>query len=46
VVHSRDNEGVETAHEANSPKNQPQFSLMMMMGQYWLGKTKPKKAFR
>jgi len=33
------------AHEVKSPKNQPQFS-QMMMGQYWLGKTKPKKAFR
>ena len=33
------------AHETASPKIQPQFSLMMMR-QYWLGKTKPKQAFR
>ena len=33
------------AHEIISPKNQPQFSLMTMK-QYWLGKTKPKQAFR
>ena len=32
-------------HKITSPKNQPQFSLMMMR-QYWLGKTKPKQAFR
>ena len=29
------------AHEIASHKNQPQFPL-----QYWLGKTKPKQAFR
>ena len=33
------------AHEIISPKKQPQFSLTMMR-QYWLGKTKPKQAFR
>ena len=33
------------AHEITSPKNQPQFSLTTMR-QYWLGKTKPKQAFR
>ena len=33
------------AHEIISPKKQPQF-LLMTMRQYWLGKTKPKKAFR
>ena len=33
------------AHEIISPKNQPQFSLITMR-QYWLGKTKPKQAFR
>jgi len=39
VVHSRDGEEVSVAHEVKLPKNQPQFS-QMMMGQYWLGKTK------
>jgi len=33
---------VGTAHEAKSPKNQPQFS-QATMGQYWLDKTKLKK---
>ena len=33
------------AHEITSPQKQPQFSLMMMR-QYWLGKTKLKRAFR
>jgi len=33
---SGDNEGVGVAHEVNSPKKQPKFT----MGQYWLGKTK------
>jgi len=33
------------AHKVISPKKQPQF-FQMTMGQYWLGKTKPKKAFR
>ena len=33
------------AHEIISPNKQPQF-LLMMMRQYWLGKTKPKQAFR
>jgi len=32
--------GVRAAHKVNSPKNQSQFS-QMVMGQYWLGKTKP-----
>jgi len=45
VVHSRDDEEVGMAHEVKSPENQPQFS-QTMMGHYWLGKTKPKKAFR
>jgi len=31
------------AHEVKSPENQPQFSKTMME-QYWLDKTKPKKA--
>jgi len=39
VVHSRDSEEVGVTHEVKSPENQPQFS-QMMMGQYWLGKTK------
>ena len=43
--HSKDDQEVGAAHEVKSPKNQPQFS-QTMMGQYWLGKTKPKKAFR
>jgi len=45
VVHSRDNKEVGIAHEAKSPENQPQFS-QTTMGPYWLGKTKPKEAFR
>jgi len=45
VVHSRDDEEVGMAHEVKSPKNHPQFS-QTTMGQYWLGKTKPKQAFR
>jgi len=44
-VHSRDNQEVGVAHKVKSPENQPQFS-QMMMGQYWLGKTKLKQAFR
>jgi len=32
-------------HEVKSPENQPQFS-QMTMGQYQLGKTKPKQVFR
>jgi len=42
---SRDNQEVGMAHKVKSPENQPQFS-QMMMGQYWLGKTKPKQVFR
>jgi len=45
VVHSRDDEEVGLAHEIKSPENQPQFS-QMAMGQHWLGKNKPKQAFR
>ena len=45
VLYSRDHKGVGVAHEITPPKNQPQSSLMMMR-QYWLGKTKPKQAFR
>jgi len=45
VVHSKDNKEVDVAHEVKSPENQPQFS-QMTMGQYWLGKTMPKQAFR
>jgi len=36
---------VGVAHKVKSPENQPQFSENMME-QYWLGKTKPKQAFR
>jgi len=32
------------AHKVKSPENHPQFS-QMTMGQYWLGKTKPKQTF-
>jgi len=41
VVHSRDDQEVGVAHEVKSPDNQPQF-YQMMMGHYWLDKTKPK----
>ena len=37
--------GVGMAHEIISPKKQPQFPLTMMR-QHWLGKTKPKQAFK
>ena len=37
--------GVGMVHEISSPKNQPHFSLTTRR-QYWLGKTKPKQAFR
>jgi len=33
------------AHEVKSPENQSQYSSTTM-GQYWLGKSKPKQAFR
>ena len=42
--YSRDNE-VGVAHKVKLPKKQPQFS-QTTMGQYWLGKIKPKQAFR
>jgi len=45
VVHSRDDQEVGVAHKVKSPKNQPHFS-QTMMEQHWLGKTKPKQAFR
>ena len=45
VVHSRDDKELGEAHEVKSPENQPQIS-QIAMEQYWLGKTKPKKAFR
>ena len=41
----RNNQEVGVAHEVKSPKNQLQFFMTMIM-QYWLGKTKPNKAFR
>ena len=40
--HSRDNQEVGISHKVLSPENQPQTA----MGQYWLGKTKPKQTFR
>ena len=45
MVHSRDDKEVGVAYEVKSPEKQPQFSQTMMW-QYWLGKTKPKQAFR
>jgi len=45
VVHSRDDQEVGVAHKVKSPENQPQFS-QTTIGQYWLGKTKSKQAFR
>ena len=45
AFHSRDDQEVGLAHEVKTPENQPQFSEMTM-GQHWLGKTKPKQAFR
>jgi len=45
VVHSRDDQEVGVVQKVKPPKNEPQFS-QMMMEQYWLGKTKPKQAFR
>ena len=45
MVHSTDDQEVGVAHEVKLPENQPQFS-QTMMGQYWLGKTKPTQAFR
>jgi len=44
VVHSRDEGG----HGANYVVNLPKIShnFLTAMGQHWLGKTKPKKAFR
>ena len=45
MVHSWDDQEVGVAHEVKSPENQPQFP-QMMLGQYWLHKTKPKQAFR
>jgi len=41
VVNSRDDQELGMAQEVKSPENQPQFS-QTLMGQYWLGKTKPK----
>ena len=45
MVHSWDDQEVGMAHEVKSPENQAQLS-QTMMGQYWLGKKKPKQAFR
>ena len=45
MVHSRDDQEVGVAHKVKSPENQPHFS-QTTMGQYWLGETKPKQAFR
>ena len=45
VLYSRDHIGVGVAHKIISPKNQTQISQITMR-QYWLGKTKPKQAFR
>ena len=45
VLYSKDHKGLGVAHEKTSPKNQLHVSLTTMR-QYWLGKTKPKQAFR
>ena len=45
VLYSKEHKGVGVAHKITSPKKQPQFPLMTMR-QHWLGKTKPKQAFR
>jgi len=45
VVHSRDDQEVDVAHEVKSPENHPHFS-QAMIEYYWVGKTKPKQAFR
>ena len=45
VVYSREHKGIGVVHEITSPRNQLQVSLTTMR-QYWLGKTKPKQAFR
>jgi len=45
VVRIRDDQEVGMAHKVKLPNNQPQFS-QRTMGQYWLGKIKPKQAFR
>ena len=45
VLYSRDHKRVGVAHKIISPIKQPQFPLTTMR-QYWLSKTKPKKAFR
>jgi len=45
VVHSRDDQEVGVAHKVKLAENQPQFS-QTTIEQYWLGKTKPKQAFR
>ena len=46
MVHNRDHGGVGiTCGPQNNTKNQPQFP-QMTIGQYWLGKSKPKQAFR
>jgi len=45
VLYSRDHTGVGMAYDRISPKNQPQFSHLMIW-QYWLRKTNPKQVFR
>ena len=45
VVYSRGRKAIGVAHEAEPPKNQPQF-FQMTYKQYWLGKTKHNQAFR
>jgi len=42
LVHSRDYQEVDVVHKVKSPVSQPQFS-QTTIGQYWLGKTKPKQ---
>ena len=45
VVHTKGDQKVGVAHKVELSENQPQFS-QTTMGQNWLGKTNPKKAFR
>ena len=45
MVHNRDNEGIDVAHEIISPKHQPQFSHTAME-QYCLDKIMPKTCFQ
>jgi len=45
VIHSRDDQEVGVAYKVKSPKKSASIS-QTMMGEYWLGKTKPKQTCR